>query len=61
MKIIQRFYLTHNFGFYIITSLLWFHLILDLKTIVPGLVFAALDIFVAMTVWGKYREILKKE
>ena len=40
-------------------NIILFHIFLDLATIVPGLVFMALNIFVAYSEWDKYKLILK--
>jgi len=40
-------------------NIILFHIFLDLTTIVPGLILTALNIFVAYSEWGKYREVLK--
>ncbi len=40
-------------------NILMFHLFLDLKTILPGLVLAALNVFIAYTEWDKYRDLFK--
>jgi len=43
----------------ITVNIIMFHIFLDLKTILPGLVLFALNILVAYTEWDKYKMILK--
>ena len=43
----------------ITVNIIVFHIFLDLKTILPGLVLFALNILVAYTEWDKYKMILK--
>ena len=40
-------------------NIILFHIFLDLATIIPGLILTALNIFIAYSEWGKYREVLK--
>ena len=40
-------------------NIILFHLFLDLKTILPGLVLFTLNVFIAYTEWDKYRDLLK--
>ena len=40
-------------------NIIVFHLFLDLKSVLPGLVLLALNIFVAWSEWDKYKDLLK--
>jgi putative oxidoreductase len=45
----------------ITVNIILFHLFLDLKTILPALVVFALNIFIAYTVWDKYKPLLESK
>ncbi|MBI2668047.1 DoxX protein [Candidatus Woesearchaeota archaeon] len=44
----------------ILVNIILFHIFLDIKSIIIGLVFALLNIFIAYTEWDKYKPLLRK-
>ena len=45
----------------ITVNIILFHLLLDVKSIILGLVVFLLNIFIACTVWDKYKPLLKRK
>jgi len=45
----------------ILVNILLFHIFYDLGSIIPGLIFSLLNIFIAYTEWDKYKPLLRRK